>query len=142
VILEQAPAVEVSEIERSVVAPWVLSGVSQEALQDQAARLLSHVDGVDAADVAFSLVSSRSAFDRRAVVFGEDALRALAAGQASPGVVTGAAVDGSTAFMFSGQGSQRVGMGKGLYETFPCSRTRWTRCVRTSTLSWTVRCVR
>ncbi|MFI9382165.1 type I polyketide synthase [Kutzneria sp. NPDC052558] len=119
VILEQAPAVETPAVERSVVAPWVLSGTSPEALRDQAERLVSRVDTEDAADVAFSLVSSRSAFEHRAVVFGADALRALAAGQASPGVVTGTAGDGLTAFMFSGQGSQRVGMGRELYAAFP-----------------------
>ncbi|QUQ72347.1 3-ketoacyl-CoA thiolase [Kutzneria sp. CA-103260] len=119
VILEQAPVVESPEVERSVVTPWVLSGTSPEALRDQAARLVSCVDGVDAADVAFSLVASRSSFDHRAVVFGAEALRALASGQAAPGVVTGTAVDGLTAFMFSGQGSQRVGMGRELYAAFP-----------------------
>jgi len=118
-ILEQAPAVEVSEVERSVVKPWVLSGSSESALRDQAARLASIVDEVDPADVAYSLVTSRTSFEHRAVVSGADALRALAAGQVAPGVVTGAAVEGLTAFMFSGQGSQRVGMGQGLYEAFP-----------------------
>ncbi|MFI9382166.1 SDR family NAD(P)-dependent oxidoreductase [Kutzneria sp. NPDC052558] len=119
VIIEQAPAVKETAVERSAFAPLVLSGATKEALRGQAARLASIVDGEELADVAYSLVKTRTSFEHRAVVFSADALRAFAEGRPAPGVVTGAAVDGLTAFMFSGQGSQRVGMGRELYAAFP-----------------------
>ncbi|WP_434095081.1 SDR family NAD(P)-dependent oxidoreductase, partial [Streptomyces albidoflavus] len=110
-----APAVDV---------PWVLSARSAPALRAQAERLRAYVaaEPVSAPDVAFSLVSGRATFDHRAVVLGTDreaALEALASGLPDAGVVEGVATGGRTAFLFSGQGSQRLGMGRGLYERFP-----------------------
>ncbi|MEV7427892.1 SDR family NAD(P)-dependent oxidoreductase, partial [Streptomyces sp. NPDC091212] len=134
VILEQPEAVgaEAPVVEAGgAVVPWVLSAKSAEALRGQAARLLSQVQADDAAsvsalwDVGFSLVTSRSSFRHRAVVVGTDAeelvrsLAALAAGEVDAGVVEGSAGSGKSAFLFSGQGSQRLGMGRGLYERFP-----------------------
>ncbi|NEB79047.1 acyltransferase domain-containing protein, partial [Streptomyces sp. SID14478] len=46
-------------------------------------------------------------------------LTALAAGTPSPQVVSGDAGSGETAFLFTGQGAQRVGMGAGLAAAFP-----------------------
>ncbi|MBI0383477.1 acyltransferase domain-containing protein, partial [Streptomyces albiflaviniger] len=79
-----------------------------------------------AADVGYSLAVSRSAFEHRAAVIGEDresllrGLRALAQGEIAPGVVRGQAAKGRrTAFLFTGQGAQRAGMGRELYDAFP-----------------------
>ncbi|MET7866427.1 type I polyketide synthase, partial [Micromonospora taraxaci] len=118
VIIEEPPAAEVPPRSGTAVpapVPWVLSARSAEALRGQAARLIP-VDA-DPVDVGFSLVSSRSTHAQRAVVFGRDELAAVAAGE--PGPVTGSVVRGKTAFVFSGQGSQRPGMGLDLYDTFP-----------------------
>ena len=80
------------------------------------------------ADVGWSLLTTRSLFEHRAVVLGGDradlvaAVEALAAGAPHPGVVgppAGAVPSGKTVWLFSGQGSQRVGMGAGLYDRFP-----------------------
>ncbi|MFD3916888.1 thioester reductase domain-containing protein [Streptomyces sp. NPDC058603] len=109
------------------LVPWVISGRSPEALRAQAARLAGSdaVAGADPADVAWSLLTTRTAFEHRAVVLGDgsEALRAgldaLASGQPAQGVVSGAVDDGTLAFVFSGQGSQRVGMGRELRAAFP-----------------------
>jgi acyl transferase domain-containing protein len=74
VILEQAPAIEDEAAEpraTPVVVPWVLSGKSEQAVRDQAARLA----GVDAPleDIGLSLVTTRSVFEHRAVVVGSSA---------------------------------------------------------------------
>ncbi|MFE9770055.1 acyltransferase domain-containing protein, partial [Streptomyces sp. NPDC005808] len=104
------------------MVPWVLSAKSERALADQAGRLLARVGGASPVDIGWSLVSSRSLFDHRAVVVGEDRealLRAVAEGRSVPGVVRGVVGGGRTAFLFSGQGAQRAEMGRELYEAYP-----------------------
>ncbi|MFF2149650.1 type I polyketide synthase, partial [Kitasatospora sp. NPDC058190] len=127
VILEQADEVAAEEPAEAApvpaVVPWVLSGRTPDALRAQAARLGEAATDLPVADVAAALATSRSMLNHRAVVVGSDrdgllrGLDALAAG--SGGVVEGAVRGGGTAFLFSGQGSQRLGMGRELHERFP-----------------------
>ncbi|WP_372454361.1 SDR family NAD(P)-dependent oxidoreductase, partial [Streptomyces tardus] len=135
VILEQPepaaeiPGTDVVASSAPGIVPWTLSGRTDEALRAQAARLLSQVEADPAlrpADLALSLATQRSTFDHRAVILTdgdrETAVRGLAAvcvGEPDPAVVVGAARTGGTAFLFSGQGSQRLGMGRELYARFP-----------------------
>ncbi|WP_242579285.1 type I polyketide synthase [Amycolatopsis sp. 195334CR] len=108
VIVEQAPpqprVVEPAEVTPSVV-PWLVSARSATALDAQADRLRA-LDG-DPLDIGFSTVVSRSVFEHRAVLI--DGLE----------VARGEAADRSVAVLFSGQGSQRIGMGRELYQRFP-----------------------
>ncbi|MDV6287583.1 type I polyketide synthase [Streptomyces sp. UP1A-1] len=124
VILEEAPPVQDETEEEAAtplpVVPWVLSGRGEGALRAQAERLAEYVAGRDdlsPLDVGFSLATTRSVFEHRAVVVGRDR-EELLSGLA--GVVSGGTpVQGRTAFVFSGQGSQRAGMGRELYNAFP-----------------------
>ncbi|MEU5540474.1 type I polyketide synthase, partial [Streptomyces sp. NPDC020362] len=107
--------------------PWVISGRTEEALRAQADRLLSRTNAeVPPLDVAFSLATTRTALEHRAVVQGEtsaelaEGLRAVASGSPAPGVVRGlSGTGGRIGFLFSGQGSQRLGMGRELYDSYP-----------------------
>ncbi|MFJ5772721.1 SDR family NAD(P)-dependent oxidoreductase [Streptomyces sp. NPDC093094] len=130
VIIEEPPAEEpAAPDEGGPAVPWVLSGRNREALGMQAERMLSYLnDDPDRplADVGHSLATARTALEHRAVVVGRrypDFLRglmALADGEDAPGLVTGSArADGRTGFLFSGQGSQRPGMGRELYDAYP-----------------------
>ncbi|MEU7516434.1 SDR family NAD(P)-dependent oxidoreductase [Streptomyces sp. NPDC042898] len=112
------------------VVPWLLSGKTADALRQQAERLAASLDAAEpiassAVDVGFSLAVSRSALEHRAVVVGENreellaSVRLLADSETAPGVVRGARSSGRTAFLFTGQGAQRVGMGQELYGAYP-----------------------
>ncbi|MDI5968594.1 SDR family NAD(P)-dependent oxidoreductase [Streptomyces sp. SL13] len=107
------------------VVPLVLSAKSDEALAGQAAALrdvLTAEPALRPQDVAWSLVATRSVFDHRAVLVGERAglLAALdGLATAGPAVSTGMPSGGRLGVVFSGQGSQRVGMGRELAGRFP-----------------------
>ncbi|MGF1430303.1 type I polyketide synthase, partial [Kitasatospora sp. LaBMicrA B282] len=125
VIVEQAPVTEPTAPRPAAdhLVRWPLSARSAAALRAQAVRLrelLAARPELDPADLGHSLATGRALFEHRAVVLGEDGLAALARGEQSPELVTGAAGGaGRTAFLFTGQGSQRVGMGRELYGAFP-----------------------
>ncbi|WP_282793955.1 type I polyketide synthase [Streptomyces sp. CC224B] len=140
VVVEQAPRrgkpapAEVApgpEAAPAAAVPWQVSARGADALRAQAARLRERLladpalaaDAAGLADVGWSLATGRSLLEHRAVVLGRDreaflaGLDAVASG--GPGAVTGTVVEGRLAAVFTGQGSQRPGMGRELYEAFP-----------------------
>jgi acyl transferase domain-containing protein/acyl carrier protein len=135
VVLEQAPdeAQPAAAADKPGVVLWALSSRTPEGLRAQATRLRRHVIGnpqLRAKDIAWALATTRTAFDVRAVVAGRDREELLAglshveAGTSAPVgqfpiVAGGSLVRGHTAVLFTGQGSQRAGMGAGLYRDFP-----------------------
>jgi polyene macrolide polyketide synthase len=134
-ILEESPAparadsAVVAESANPEIVPWVLSARDERGLRAQVERLKVHLGAnpdLCVKDIGLSLSSTRTAFAHRLVALGGDRATLLdeldrfgdgsIASQALHGVVGEA---GALAVLFTGQGAQRVGMGKELYEAFP-----------------------
>ncbi|MFE9724028.1 type I polyketide synthase [Streptomyces sp. NPDC005794] len=110
-----------------------LSSRSVPGLQEQARRLYDHVAAApesDLSDIGYSLATTRTAFEHRAVVVARDRAELLGSLRAvARSGVRAAAEDGGPhevhtgtsrrrgplAVLFTGQGSQRAGMGRELY---------------------------
>ncbi len=125
VIVEQGDPVSEASADGQVT--WLLSANSPEAVRAQAGKLASFAEthDVSPSDVGLSLATTRTLAEYRAGVVAADreaAVRALieyAAGRTPAGVVEGVAGAGRTAFLFTGQGAQRAGMGLELASAFP-----------------------
>ncbi|NUS11798.1 MAG: type I polyketide synthase, partial [Streptomyces sp.] len=127
---EHAQAPEAPEAPGPADVVWPMSSRSPEGLARQAARLRERIAadaGLRPADVGYSLATTRAHLTHRAAVVAADrrellrGLDALAGGGATPAAVTGTTAAGrvGTAFLFTGQGSQRLGMGRDLHRAFP-----------------------
>ncbi|MFJ3933952.1 type I polyketide synthase, partial [Streptomyces sp. NPDC090029] len=118
--------------------PLVLSAASAAALREQAARLAAAAPLERPLDVGWSLGTSRSVHEHRAVVMGADGadfggalagLAALAAAEPSELVRVGRATStGGPVFVFPGQGSQWVGMAGELLDSSPVFAAAIRRC--------------
>ena len=140
-VLEEAP---------EVTKPWTaterpihllaLSGKTDKALKELAQEVSLRLENADAdslADICFTANAGRSHFTHRATVLGENTeqvrngLSALIRHEVVANVIAGEMTDLSlppVAFLFTGQGSQYIGMGRELYETSPTFRRVMDRC--------------
>ncbi len=137
-LAEEAPSEELDGVPgegvlSDGVAAWVLSARGSDALRAHTERLRGFVladDCIGVGDVGFSL-AGRSTLEDRAVVIGDGrdqlltGLAAVASGELAPNVIQGVARGAGkrVAFLFTGQGAQRVGMGRELYRAFPLFRS-------------------
>ncbi|GAA2914324.1 hypothetical protein Acy02nite_87190 [Actinoplanes cyaneus] len=110
VIIEEAPAVTETDPVPGRPAPLVVSGPDEDAVRRQGEQLLRHLAAhpeLDPADAAWTS-TRRAALPHRAVYLSRTA---------EP--IRGVAARGKRAFLFTGQGAQRAGMGTGLAAAFP-----------------------
>jgi len=121
VILEEAPAACTSETGR----PWQLIPLSAktpaalDTLTQNLADYLQHHAGLSIADVAYTLQVGRRSHPHRRYFVCQSTQEAIQQIRESDGNALTATANKSVVFMFSGQGSQHIGMAKGLYHTEP-----------------------
>jgi polyketide synthase 12 len=142
VILEESPPADPArhtDPEANGTGPllWVVSAKTPAALRDQATNLCSAIRAHpewSAADIGWSLATTRSAFDHRAAVVGADperllaGLDALSCGGTAPELVTGTVAGKRVAFVFPGQGWQWEGMARALLDDSPVFAEAIARC--------------
>ena len=133
-VLEQAPDASPSP-SRWTRHLLILSARTEPALDRSAANLAGYLAGhqqLDPADVAFTLMNGRHCFDARRIAVCANLRDASAEftettrDKTTSGVARGPAPP--VAFMFPGQGSQYVGMGRRLRALNPVFRDQFDRC--------------
>jgi len=134
VILKEAPTVEVSEVSR----PWqllVLSAKTESALDAATANLTFHLKeepNRNLADVAYTLQVGRRTFNHRRIAICQNLSGAVKTLETlEPQLVLTHCQEPcnpAIAFMFPGQGSQYINMGRELYQTEPIFREQVDRC--------------
>jgi acyl transferase domain-containing protein len=134
VIVEEAPSPDVCKPSRLPQLVTV-SARSPEALARVRARLAEYLEATsesDFSDVCYTLHVGRRAHEYRAALTCRTTADAIAALRSSGGARTHQHAvtrkDLSVAFLFPGQGSQYVGMARGLYETEPVFRETLDSC--------------
>lgn len=142
IVISDAPRVESTASAETLERPrhiLALSAKSEPALQELAYHIDETLDLTKRtlADITFTANTSRSPFEHRLAIQA-DSIDELKQGldeflstTESPLVTTGLAKPSAQqeiAFLFTGQGSQYSGMGKGLYETQPVFREALDQC--------------
>ncbi|MCC5601565.1 type I polyketide synthase [Nostoc favosum] len=140
-VVEEAPTRQQKpkEVERPLHL-LTLSAKTEGGLQELASKFYTTFKAypdLNLADVCFSANTGRSVFANRLAVIAENSaqiceqLAAFSSGNHLWGVLSGQPQDSrrpKIAFLFTGQGSQYVGMGYELYDTQPTFRQALERC--------------
>jgi len=135
VIIEEAPPAAVQPGRRSHEL-LTLSAKTPHSLTAAACRLAGYLEqspDVHLPDVAYTLHVGRRAFSHRRAIVCSDAADAVAEllmqdGQEDSETGPTCVPDRPVVFMFSGQGTQHVGMGREIYTTEPLFREKVDRC--------------
>jgi acyl transferase domain-containing protein len=140
VVIEEAPLAPAPVVAAANRPLHILALSAREAgaLGDLASRYANRLsEETAAADVCFSANAGRSHFSHRLAAVGasaaelREALLAFGEGKPHPGLGVGVGDESSrprVAFLFTGQGSQYVGMGRELYETSPVFKQALDEC--------------
>ncbi len=138
VILEEAPVLEQESKgteEQRRFQLLILSAKTATALETATANLANYLQqnrDLNLADVAYTLAVGRKAFEHRRILVSQNSDRAITAltSSDSPEVFTHyqKSCHRPVVFMFTGQGSQYVNMGRELYETEPVFREQVDKC--------------
>jgi acyl transferase domain-containing protein/glutamate-1-semialdehyde aminotransferase len=133
VVLEEAPQVNRSGAARPRQL-LLLSAKTETALAAATLNLQHHLEAnpdINLADVAYTLDRGRKVFDRRRFVVAGDVATAIAELKLDPKQTNTRHTqtrDRSVVFVFPGQGSQYVNMGRNLYDGEPLFREIVDRC--------------
>jgi len=130
-ILEEAPTLPARSQLPARPQLLVLAAKTESALGQMALNLAAHLQQhpeLPLADVAYTLSVGRRAFPYRRVLVAATSSEAVAALQATPGLTGRAKANPTVVFLFPGQGSQYVNMGRDLYEGEPAFATAIDRC--------------
>ena len=138
-ILEQAPELHAAQPKEGRPEHLlVLSAKSSHALTELTDRYCEQLESAKHfPDLCYTAATGRAHFPHRLAVLAPDAkqaqklLQAASAGKRAAGLERGKAesqLPGKMAFLFTGQGSQYVGMGRELYQSQPTFRQAVERC--------------
>ncbi|HEX3371309.1 MAG TPA: type I polyketide synthase, partial [Candidatus Acidoferrales bacterium] len=134
VVLEEAPAPKPSEV-RWPSQLLLISARSSTALDSMTSRMAERLEteqGISLADACFTSQVGRKRFAHRRMLVSsscEDAVESLRG--KGPQKFISAVEESDTravTFMFSGQGSQHLGMARGVYEAQPLFRNNFDSC--------------
>lgn len=149
ILLEEAPLASPSEAEfERPYHLFTLSAKTEKALSELIERYSTHLEthqDLKLADICFTTNTGRSHFNHRLALLAQDRQELLDRLQSSEqnrwsGYLENEAKTPKIAFLFTGQGSQYLNMGKELYETQPIFRQALEQCeaILRSELDWSL----